>query len=328
MTNPLRVGVIGLGPLWHKRYKSALLALPQRFQVTSLCDQVAQHAAQEAKRLSCAATGPTELLESPEVEAVLLLDPQWYRLWPLQTACHLGKPVFTCTSLDQGDANADAVWEQVRASSLPVLLELAPRAAPVLGRLRDLLDTRLGPPRLVVVEASEAQTGARRGSANRRGFPDPAALPEPGLGAETAILDCCSLLLPGEPLTVRAADLAGGALSSWLLDWGADRAAQVTRYRAALPRSGLRLHVVAERGTATAEFPNRLHWTEADGSHTHVAHLERPLGQVLLEQFYQVAREGRNPEPGPEEIGRFRDWVRSAAQSRAEGRTIPLGIRD
>jgi predicted dehydrogenase len=321
MTNPVRVGVIGLGPLWHKRYKPALAALHGRFRVSALYDQVEHHALAEAKRLNCvAAVGPTDLLETPDVEALLLLDAQWFRLWPVEIACCLNKPVFSCLPLEADDSHADALYEHVRAGQLAVQLEMAPRAAPVLGRLHELLETRLGPARVILCEALEALPSARRGS------PDPTALPEPaGLGSATALLDCCRRLFGGEPGSVVAAELAGGALDGWLLDWGDDRAAQVVRYRGLVPRNGLRLQVVAERGTATAEFPNRLHWADAEGSHSHVGHLDRPLGQVLLEQFYRVVREGAAPEPSLEESYRLLAWARLAAKSRAEGRRVLLG---
>jgi predicted dehydrogenase len=314
MTKPLHVGVIGLGPLWHKRYKPALAALRGRFQLAALCDQVEHHAALEARRLGCAAApGPTDLLESEAVEAVLLLDPQWYRLWPLEVACRLRKPVFSCASLDLDDTHADALYGQVRNSGTPLVLEMMPRQAPALGRLREILDTRLGPCRLLfgeVIDPEPQHTGDR---------------PEPS--GETSLLDCCSGLIAGEPVAVQALGLAGAGLTSFLLEFEDGRAIHLSRYRVPRPRGGMRLQVVAERGTATVEFPHRLHWTDADGSHSHTTHLDRPLSQLLLEHFYDVARAGQAPQPSLEEAGRLLGWVRAAARSRAEGRRIELGIR-
>ena len=99
MAKLLRVGVIGLGPRWQKRYKPALLAMRHRFRVALLCDAVPQRALREAKLLGCRAVGgPTALVEDDTVEAILLLDPSWYRLWPLEVACRIGKPVL-CAEL-------------------------------------------------------------------------------------------------------------------------------------------------------------------------------------------------------------------------------------
>ena len=55
MTNPLRVAVIGLGRRWRKRYRPALLALHDRYRVTTLYDQVQQ----QTGWLTCGACGNT-----------------------------------------------------------------------------------------------------------------------------------------------------------------------------------------------------------------------------------------------------------------------------
>jgi predicted dehydrogenase len=338
MTTPLRVGVIGLGPLWHKRYKPALAALRGRFQVAAVCDQIEHHAALEAKRLSCAAApGPTDLLANEAVEAVLLLDPQWYKLWPVEAACRLGKPVFCCPALASDDAHADALYRQVRDSRLPLLMEMLPRATPALGLLQGLLATRLGPCRLLLGELVEARPLATEGGMaedgkrDNEGSPSSPLPPFPfsltgtgGLGGETALLDLGGSLLAGAPLSVQALGRDQTGLAGLVLEFPGGRALQISRYRAPRHRDGMRLQVVAERGTATVEFPHRLHWTDAAGSHTHVAPLERPPGQVLLEQFYGIVRDGRPPVPGLDEVYRLLGWVRAAARSRAEGRRINL----
>src|SRR5713101_7354841 len=104
----LRVGVIGLGRRWRRRYRPALDPLRELFEVRALCDQIHHKAICEAKRAGCdAAQGPTDLLERSDVEACLLLDPQWYGLWPLELACRLGKPVFCATPLEYDNDHAD-----------------------------------------------------------------------------------------------------------------------------------------------------------------------------------------------------------------------------
>jgi predicted dehydrogenase len=309
MTEPLGVGVIGLGPLWHKRYRPALLALRSLYRVAALCDQVEQRAALEARPLDClVASGPTDLVENDDVEAVLLLDPQWYRLWPLEAACRLGKPAFVCGSLALDDAHADRLYEQVRASRLPVMLEMPARAAPVLGRLRDVLATELGACRVLLGEAAE-----------------PAGAQAPAAGDLAVLLDCGTALLAGDPVSVLATGDERGAYAGMVLEFDDGRFFQVSRWRGVVPRGGLRLQAVAERGTATVHFPNRLHWSDAGGGHTHVLPGDRPVGQILLERFLDVVRAGRSPEPSWEEAYRLLGWLRAAGRSRAEGRRIVLG---
>src|SRR5438067_8986693 len=88
---PLRLGVIGLGAAWRKRYRPALLALADHFLIEIVCDQVLGRAERVARELGCAAAaGPAELLESGRVDALLLADLQWFGLWPVELACRAG----------------------------------------------------------------------------------------------------------------------------------------------------------------------------------------------------------------------------------------------
>src|SRR5262249_56295125 len=110
MDKPLSVGVLGLGPLWRRRYKPALLAQPRRFAVRAVCDPIVYRAALEARQVGAEVfAGPTEMLERAAVEALLLLDTPWYGLWPLELACRFGRPVFCAGGLEQDEAHADDV---------------------------------------------------------------------------------------------------------------------------------------------------------------------------------------------------------------------------
>src|SRR5689334_4926933 len=107
MGRRLRVGIIGLGRQWRRRYAPALQALPALFELSAVCDQIAQQATAEAARLRRpAAAGPSELIERDDVEAVLLLDLGWQRLWPVERAAAAGKPVFCLPALEDDADNA------------------------------------------------------------------------------------------------------------------------------------------------------------------------------------------------------------------------------
>ena len=51
MPNPLRLGVIGLGRRWRRRYRPALQDLADSFTVVGLYDQVQVRAEREAQAL-------------------------------------------------------------------------------------------------------------------------------------------------------------------------------------------------------------------------------------------------------------------------------------
>ena len=145
----LRIGIIGLGRRW-RRYRSALHDLRDRLTVRAVCDQRPVRAERAAREVGCAAAaGPTDLLDRDDVEAVLLLNAQWFGLWPIEQAARVGKPVFCAVPLATDEAHADDVARRVREAGLPVMAAPAPALSPAVTRLRDLLASRLGVPRLV-----------------------------------------------------------------------------------------------------------------------------------------------------------------------------------
>src|SRR5579885_746360 len=160
MGQRLRVGIIGLGRRWRRRYAPALRALSEWFEVAAVCDQIAQQAAAEAARLRCpAAAGPSELIERDDVQAVLLLDLGWQRLWPVERAAGAGKPVFCLPTLEDDEANADALAERVREAGLPVVMAAAAGFSPAALRLAEFQRERLGPTRLLVCESVHSRPG-------------------------------------------------------------------------------------------------------------------------------------------------------------------------
>jgi predicted dehydrogenase len=304
MVNAVRVGIIGLGRRW-QRYKAALLALRDRLPIRAICDEVPQRAAYEARALNCLATaGPTELLERGDVDAVLLLDAQWYRLWPVELACGYSKPMFCCPSLACDDAHADAICQKVRDKALPVMVELAPRQARATRQLRWLLETALGPARLLL--ANFGQTGAR-----------PTLVSSAGLG----VVDWCVLLMGNEPVGARMVEEEGLPFANLLLDFGGGRSAQITSWRSqgkpGLSRRAPRLQAIAERGMATVELPDRIEWIDAEGRHAQIGK-HSSLEREQLEQFHEALTIGEPPQPSLEEAYRALNWLRVAQQRCAD----------
>jgi predicted dehydrogenase len=304
MGQRLRVGVIGLGRQWRRRYAPALQALTDLFELTAVCDQIPQQAAAEAARLRCpAAAGPSELIERDDVGAVLLLDLGWQRLWPVERAARAGKPVFCLPSLEDDADNADAVAGRVREAGLPVLMAAAVGFTPAALRLAEFQRERLGPVRFLVCEA-----GGRR--------------PVVDSGLVAWLLS----LLGTPPRAVSAAGGESAGLSSLTLQAEGGRSLQLTSWHAPGARPGLRLHVVAERGQATLEAPRRLSWADAAGTHALALPPGRPAAEVLLAHFHRAAAHGRPPWPSLDDAYRALGCLRAAARSRAEGRRVELSV--
>ncbi len=305
MARRLRVGIIGLGRRW-RRYGPALLRLGNRFVIRAVCDQVARRAEAEAKALGCAAAaGPADLVERADVDTVLLLDRQWFSLWPLERACAAGKPVFFAASVADDDAHADALAAQVRDRGLAVFMAHPSLCSPALDLLEALLAERLGPARLVRVEQAVAP---RAGADLLRAS---ALLPLLARGAAMVGI---------KPGSVWAAAAPAG-LGTVVLE-GEGRAVQVSLRIGSAVGASCRVEVVAEKGTAVAALPRRVCWRDAEGVYAQRLPC-RPAEEVLLERFADALHAGEQPRPGFDDACTALALLRAAWRSREEGRRVP-----
>ncbi|HIQ23181.1 MAG TPA: gfo/Idh/MocA family oxidoreductase, partial [Planctomycetes bacterium] len=77
------MGLVGLGPAWEKRHRVALRSLADRFEVRAVYDQVAHRAQAAAAEWDAAAVDSFRQLAAREdVDAVLVLDRQWFGVLP------------------------------------------------------------------------------------------------------------------------------------------------------------------------------------------------------------------------------------------------------
>lgn len=331
----LRVGVVGLGRLWEARHKPALATLKDRFSVVAVYDEVARRAEIEAAQLGCrAAEGLTALIDAADVDVVYLLTPQWFGLHAIELACAAGKPIYCALPLSCEAQELDRVDAVVRASGVPFMPEFARRFYPTSIRLRELIATRLGPPRLVVGQG-------RLSGFDRYGLPGPSTqiapaslLVDPG----SYLVDWCRFLFESEPSAVQA--WAGTVLPgsegadpdylTYLLEFEGGAAAQLStgRYHRAawgdatgfLPQPGLQ--IFAERGVAWLEMPDRIQWTDAEGSHDERLPLVPTVGELLNDHFYRLLRGDQTLAPSWDDavaVARLIDTVRRSA---TEGRRI------
>jgi predicted dehydrogenase len=305
---PLRVGVIGLGHRW-RRYRPLLARLREHIEVRAVCDQIGQRTENQARRFACAAaSGPVELLERADVQAVLLLEAQWYGLWPLEYACRINKPVLCALSPACDGAHVDALAEQIQRSALPTFMALPPLLVPVTQHLRELLTQRLGQARFLRADCCMAL---------RDGVD---LLQNPSL---SAILSACAWLLDDAPRNIQMLEGEAAGFKTLLLRFGGERLAQVNLWTATAGRTPLRFEVVAETGTATAELPRQLRWRDADGQHAQRLP-PRSIEQNALERFILGLRSGQPLRPSFEEVYQALTWLRAAERGRNEGQSIPL----
>jgi predicted dehydrogenase len=329
--------VIGLGRLWEARHKPALLRLRDRFQVTAVYDQVMRRSEIEAAHLGCAAAeGLVALVERPDVDVVYVLTPQWFGFYPIELACAAGKPIYCALPLASEPRELESLTTLVESSGVPFMPEFARRFYPATLRLRELLATTLGPPRLILGQN-------RLFGFDRYGQPGPTTQMAPAplrIDPGSFLLDWCCFLFQAQPCAVHGhAGMVMPSASegetpsdfeSFVAEYEGGGMAQVTfgRYHRVpwgdasrfLPQSGFQVY--AERGAAWLELPDRIQWSDAEGTHEERLPLEPTVGDVLNDQFHRLVRGDQSLAPTIFDALAIARRVDDLSRSQREGRKI------
>lgn len=296
----LRVGIIGLGDAWDSRHRPALRALSDRFEVRAVFCEVAHLAEQAARDFGATAVdGFRALCARDDVDALLILSPQWYGALPIMAACEFGKSVYCGAALDIEDpAEAHLVKERVEESGIAFMTEFPRRLAPATLRLKELIATRLGKPKLLFCH--------RRSSVDP-GVPQRTARRCPTIQREMIEqVDWCRYVAGSDPTSVIGIQHSCGSEGNedyqmMSLDFsppgqlGTGPTAQIScgRYmpsawpEAVAFRPPAALQVCCEHGIAFVDLPSTLTYFDAAGRHMESLESERPVGERLLMHFYR-----------------------------------------
>jgi predicted dehydrogenase len=299
----LRVGIVGLGDAWESRHRPALRALSDRFEVRAVCCEVAHLAEQAARDFQAASVdGFRSLCGRDDVDVVMILSPQWFGPLPILAACEHAKSVYCGAALDiDSPQEAAQIRQRVQDAGIAFMAEFPRRLAPATVRLKELIATRLGKPKLLFCH--------RRSSI------------EPGLSARRPLkhsptmqremieqVDWCRYVAGTEPTSVVGISHLGLGgddgedYEMMNLDFsapgqlGVGPTAQIScgRYMpAAWPeavsfRPPAALQVCCEKGVAFIDLPATLIYFDAAGRHMESLESERPVGERLLMHFYRA----------------------------------------
>jgi len=300
----LRVGVIGLGPHWENRYRPALRALSDRFEVRAVYDQVAHRACQAAQDFGAETVeGYRALVQRADIDAILLFSRQWHGTLPILAACDAGKAVYNAVPLDVGWQEVARLRERVEQAGIAFEVEMTRRHAPATIRLKELIATRLGQPRLLFSHMRRP----REKRSKKRGL-----LPE--LTSHTnrqdliELVDWCNFIVGREATSVFGVMHAGSPDDALPYDYemmtldfsgeqplGSGPIAQIScgRYvpsnweEAVTFRPPTGLQVSCENGIAFLDLPAQLAWFDDAGRHFASLESERPAGELSLLRFYR-----------------------------------------
>ncbi len=297
----IRIGLIGLADVWTSRHAPSLRALADRFEVRAVYDPVARRAEQAAEVFGASVVaGYRALTEREDVDAVMILAPHWYGMLPILAACDASKAVYCAAGLDLTPEEAHLVKRRVEESGIAFVAEFVRRHMPATIRLKELIASRLGPPRLLFCH--QRMAGERR-----NGHCRPAQ--DPTLREMLELIDWCCYVVDRPPRLVtgivhapadeHAAPEADYHMLS--LDFsedapGAGPVAQIScgRYipshwqEAINYRPPASLQVACVNGVAFVDLPSTVVWFDEAGRHQEHLDSDRPVGEQMLLHFYRA----------------------------------------
>lgn len=337
----LRVGLIGLGNAWENRHHPALRALSDRFEVTAVFDQVTHRAVSVAAHLETAhVEGFRDLVNREDVDAVLMLGDGWYGVVPVLAACESGKSVYFARSMDIAPEQAADMHRRVQRAGIAFLAEFVRRHSPATLRLKELIATSLGEPRLLFCHTRiPLPSGADHQS---YGVADPCRQ------EILELVDWCRFVVGSEPRGVMSTahrelprfpgDVGQVDYQSISLDFserelpGAGAMAEIrcSRYiphdwieaLGYRPQAGMQ--IVCQRGIVFLDLPSTLVWFDQAGRHQESLDSERPVGQVLLTRFHRAVTSLVAKVSDLEDACRAIYILDQAVRSQEEGRRIEL----
>lgn len=334
----LRVGVVGLGEVWHQRHAPALRMLGDRYEVRAVCDQVGHRAQQAAQEFHAAGVdGYRVLARREDIDAVLILSPQWYGALPMLAACEAGKAVYCASGMDLRLDEAELVKQRVEEAGVAFMAEFPRRYAPATLRLRELIATRLGRPRLLFCH--------QRSVADTPGTHSAARWPRPsGVRHLVELVDWCCYVVGSEPTWVTGimhpstCERGDEDYQMMSLDFSdaktplSGAVAQIScgRYIPAHWQEAITyrplpgLQVSCERGIAFVDLPSTLIWFDEAGRHQESLDSERPVGEQLLTQFHRAVTSLVRKTNDLQEAYRSLLIVEEARRSQQEGRRISI----
>jgi predicted dehydrogenase len=337
----LRLGLVGLGEAWQVRHAPALRALTERFRVCAIHEAVAHRAEQAAAEFdACAIDGYHALIRREDIDAILVLAPQWYGPLPILAACESGKAIYCAGGLELSVEEARHVKRRVVESGIAFVAEFPRRHAPATIRLKELIATRIGQPRILFCHQRSPAPRANHHAQGRNGG-------APSLRDLLELVDWCCYVVDKPPAMVtglihKTPRRSGPPREDYhmmSLDFsdpekpGMGPVAQIScgRYIPAhwqeaityRPLAGLQ--VSCARGVAFIDLPQTLIWFDEAGRHQEVLDSERPVGEQLLTQFYRAVTSLVRHTNDLEDACRAQIIVQQARQSHEQGRRMLLG---
>ncbi len=297
----LKVGLIGQGTEWNARYQPSLRLMQDRFDVRAVYSSVSALADNVARDFGAERSdGFRSMIARPDIDAVMILESDWYGLKPMLAACEFGKAVFCGASVDLLPEVASELKTHVDQSGIAFMMELPRRFAPATLRLKELMATRLGKPRLLFCH--------RRLPSEPEAPRSQKPLQQRSQRELVELIDWCRYIVGAEPTWVQAirhpspGDVTKSDYQVLSLGFGDPETdpdailAQIScgayipgKWGEAVAfRPPAAVQVSCEKGLAFVDLPSTLIWFDDAGRHQEVLDTELSVGQQLFKQFHRT----------------------------------------
>ncbi len=334
----LRVGLIGLGEAWEYRHRPALRALGDRLEVRAIYDQVAHLAHLAAQEFNATPVdGFRALALREDIDALVMLADQWYGSLPILAACDAGKAVYCAVTPHLEPDEALRLKRRVEESGIAFMAEFPRRQTPATLRLKELIATKIGEPRLLFCHR---RVPVKEGAPARAHCSTKA----PEIRDLVELVDWCRYVVGREPTSVfgieHHVDSSATAEDYTMMNVdfsgpsppGTGPVAQIScgtympvQWEEAVTfRPPPALQVACQNGIAFIDLPTTLIWFDRAGRHQESLDSERPVGEQLLAQFYRSVTSLVRNTSGLEDAYRALSVVLAARKSHEENRRIFL----
>jgi predicted dehydrogenase len=313
--------------------------MSDRFEVRAVCAQVSLQAERAAQEFDAEAVdGYRAMVSRDDVDAILMLSPQWFGPLPILAACDAGKAVYCASVLDLELEQARQVRHRVDKAGIAFMAELPRRHAAATLRLKELIATRLGRPKLIfchrrklIPDSTDTRRHTCTGALVRRDLIE--------------LVDWCRYVMGQEPSSVvsvrygpgntetdshyRMLSLdfsngqsVGGPMAQ--ISCGHYMPAEWTEAISFRPPAGLQ--VCCENGVAFVDLPTSLVWFDEAGRHMESLETERPVGEQLLALFHRAVTSLVRKTNDLEDAYRALSAVIGAEKSERDGLRIRLDL--
>ena len=303
--------------------------MSDRFEVRAICEQVSHRAAQAAREFQAdTVDGYCALSRRHDIDAVMMLSPQWYGTLPIFASCEAGKAFYCGGAMDITADQAAEVKRRVIEAGIAFKVEFARRLTPATLRLKELVATQLGKPRLLFCH---------------RRLPHDIESPDTDRAVMQELIelvDWCHYVVGGRPASVvangRVSSADHGGYRMMSVDFesadGESPLAQIScgNYIPSnwLEASSFRLptgmQVTCEHGVAFVDLPTTLVWFNEAGRHVESLEAETPVGEQLLAQFHRAVTSLVRSTDDLDSAHIALQTVLAAEQSRHEGRRVAV----